>query len=101
MTQRIHDVLINGQWRPSSHTSEFSPTNPATGESLSLSFPVSDWSDCDAALSSAANAFAELRTMKPESIASFLEKYASLIEADKDSLVDIANQETGLPKAPR
>ena len=101
MTQRIHDVLINGQWRPSSHTSEFSPSNPATGESLPLSFPLSDWSDCDAALSSAANAFAELRKMKPESIASFLEKYASLIEADKDGLVDIAHQETGLPKAPR
>ena len=39
--------------------------------------------------------------MAPESIALFLEKYASLIEADKDGLVEIAHQESGLPKTPR
>lgn len=39
--------------------------------------------------------------MAPESIASFLEKYASLIEADKEGLVEIAHQESGLPKSPR
>jgi alpha-ketoglutaric semialdehyde dehydrogenase len=101
MTLPAHLVLINGQWRPSAHTSSFSPSNPATGETIPLAFPVSDWSDCDDALSSAHTAFQQLQSVSPESIALFLEKYASLIEADKETLVELANQETGLPKAPR
>ncbi|MEQ1825027.1 MAG: aldehyde dehydrogenase (NADP(+)) [Pirellula sp.] len=101
MTQSIHPVLIDGEWRSSKHSNTFAPLNPTTGESLELMFPVSEWSDCDAALDSAQSAFDELQTVAPESIAIFLEKYASLIESDKEALVELAHQESGLPKAPR
>jgi len=101
MTNPTQEVLINGQWRASSQSAVFSPTNPTLGQPLAIEFPVSQWSDCDEALTAAASAFTKLRTMASEAIALFLEKYASLIEADKDGLVEIAHQESGLPKSPR
>ena len=101
MTNVTQQVLINGNWRSGSHLDVFSPTNPTLGQPLSLQFPVSQWSDCDDALTAAASAFVELRAMTPDAIALFLEKYASLIETNKDELVEIAHQESGLPKSPR
>lgn len=101
MTQAVQPVLIQGQWRASAHSSVFSSLNPTLGQPIAIEFPISQWSDCDEALAAASSAFAEMRTMSPDSIAQFLEKYASLIEADKDGLVDIAHQESGLPKSPR
>ena len=101
MTNPTQQVLINGQWRASSQSAVFSPTNPTLGEPIALNFPVSQWSDCDEALTAASNAFVQLRTMDPEAFATFLEKYANLIEADKEGLVEIAHLESGLAKAPR
>ncbi len=101
MTSPSQSVLINGQWRTGSHSAVFSPINPTLGQPIALDFPVSHWSDCDEALTGATNAFIKLRQTAPEAIALFLEKYASLIEADKDGLVEIAHQESGLPKSPR
>ena len=101
MTNPSQQVLINGQWRASSQSSVFSPINPTLGQPIALEFPVSQWSDCDEALTAANNAFRQLRTMAPEGFALFLEKYASLIESDKEGLVEIAHQESGLPKSPR
>jgi 2,5-dioxopentanoate dehydrogenase len=97
----IQPILINGRWRPSSTESSFTSTNPSTGEPLAHAFPISDWADCDEALAAAAQAFQELQKLSPDAIAQFLEKYASLIEGDKDALVEIAHQETALPKSPR
>ena len=101
MTNSPQHVLINSQWRASSQSAVFSPVNPTLGQPIALEFPVSQWSDCDEALNAAYDAFVQLRTMSPEAIAAFLEKYASLIEADKEGLVEIAHQESGLPKSPR
>ena len=101
MTNPSQSVLINGQWRTGSHSTIFSPTNPTLGQPISLEFPVSQWSDCDEALAAATSAFIQLRQTAPEAIALFLEKYASFIEADKEGLVEIAHQESGLPKSPR
>jgi 2,5-dioxopentanoate dehydrogenase len=101
MTNSMHSVFLNGQWRASVSSSQFSSTNPTTGEAIAPSFPVSDWADCELALSSAASAFTAMKSLSPDAIATFLEKYASLIEGDKEGLVDIAHAETGLPKAPR
>ncbi len=101
MTNPSQSVLINGQWRTGSHSAVFSPINPTLGQSIALEFPVSLWSDCDEALTAATSAFDKLRQTAPEAIALFLEKYASLIEADKEGLVEIAHQESGLPKSPR
>lgn len=101
MTNPSQSVLINGQWRTGSHSAVFSPINPTLGQPIALEFPVSLWSDCDEALTAATSAFVKLRQTAPEAIALFLEKYASLIDADKEGLVEIAHQESGLPKSPR
>ncbi|MCA9176371.1 MAG: aldehyde dehydrogenase (NADP(+)) [Planctomycetales bacterium] len=97
----MQPVLINGQWRDANAAGSFQATNPSTGEALPDEYPVSTWDDCDEALSAAAGAARELAALPASRIADFLEKYAELIEANKDQLVEMAHAETGLPKSPR
>lgn len=95
-------VLIDGQWRKAEgDVATFHATNPATGETLALPFPISGWDDCDAALSAAARAAKELRALTPDQLAAFLDTYASNIELASAAIVEAANQETGLPASPR
>ncbi len=97
----VEPVLIAGEWRAASSHSSFSAENPATGKKLEAQYPTSDWADCDAALNAAVKAAKELRAVPSEKIAEFLESYAKHIEARAAELVEAANQETGLPVAPR
>jgi 2,5-dioxopentanoate dehydrogenase len=97
MTQPI---LIGGQWRPANASGTFRAENPATKEPLE-EFPVSSWQDCDEALSAAAQAAEQMRELSADQIASFLEAFASRIEARKEEIVKLANQETALPVSPR
>jgi 2,5-dioxopentanoate dehydrogenase len=94
-------VLIAGQWRAADANGSFQAENPTTGEPIPEQFPISSWSDCNAALDSAVAAVAKLKTMPAEWIAKFLEAYAALIEANAEVLVAIAHAETALPVAPR
>lgn len=94
-------VLIAGSWRESEQTGTFQAANPATGEFLPAVYPVSSWADCEAALESAAAAFAEMRAMPGERIAAFLEAFAAKIEERAEALVELAHLETALPKSPR
>lgn len=94
-------VLIGGQWREASLTGTFQAENPATGQRLPEQYPVSAWTDCDAALETAAKAAVELRSIGPERIAQFLQRYAERIEKRGPNIVERANLETGLPKSPR
>lgn len=94
-------VLIAGQWRASQSGGVFQAENPATQEKLPAEFPISTWADCDAALAAAAKAAGELRMLPAEKLATFLEAFAARIEARKDDLVKIANQESALPASPR
>ncbi|MEM1295218.1 MAG: aldehyde dehydrogenase (NADP(+)) [Verrucomicrobiota bacterium] len=94
-------VLIAGEWRQAQSSGTFQAENPATKSPLSDEYPFSTWADCDAALQSASEAFDELLGTAPEKIAEFLEAFAANIEARKDDLVEMANQETGLPASPR
>ncbi|MBC7784828.1 MAG: aldehyde dehydrogenase family protein, partial [Burkholderiales bacterium] len=100
-----HPVLIAGQWRAASSadssTKTFFAENPATGERLDAEYPVSAWTDCDAALSAAVDAAAVLRRTPPEQIARFLTRFAERIESIAQQLAETANQETALPVAPR
>lgn len=96
-----HPVLIAGQWREASHTKTFQADNPTTREPIPEDFPVSDWSDCDAALTAAVEAAKQMRKLSGDQIAAFLETYADRIEARKDDLVEMAHAETALPKSPR
>ncbi len=97
----LQPILVAGQWRAAQSAGTFFAENPATGERLPDEFPVSAWSDCEAALNAAAQAAAELRQASPEKIAEFLLRFAGRIEARKTELVEIAHLETALPKAPR
>lgn len=94
-------VLIDGSWRDSAAASWFRAENPATRTALDEEYPVSSWSDCDAALAAAATAFSQLAEMPVEMMAAFLERFAERIEGRKNELVEMANRETALPKSPR
>jgi alpha-ketoglutaric semialdehyde dehydrogenase len=94
-------VLIDGQWRAAQTAEMFHAENPATGELLPDEYPVSDWADCDAALSAAAKAALDLRTTPPEQLAKFLTRFAERIETRSAEIVEIAHVETALPKSPR
>jgi alpha-ketoglutaric semialdehyde dehydrogenase len=94
-------ILIDGQWQDAQAEGTFHAENPATGEVLSTPFPISGWADCDLALDAASKAATVLRGVAPERIAAFLEAYASNIEAASATIVQAANEETGLPVSPR
>ncbi len=96
-----HLILIAGKWVESNCTQSFQATNPTSGETLSDSYPVSEWADCDAALTAAANAFQELRSLPASQLAQFIETYADRIEAQRDTICEMAFAETGLPVSPR
>lgn len=97
----MEKVYINGIFRDSVAVYSFRALNPSTGEALERDFPVSEWKEIDEALEVASSCFKELRSMSPEKIAAFLDTFADLIQSDKDTLVDLAHEETGLPKTPR
>ncbi len=97
----MQNVLIGGDWRPAQAAGSFRAENPAAREPLPDEYPISSWSDCDAALSAAATAAAELRRLPTGRLADFLERYAQRIEARAAELVEMAHAETALPKAPR
>jgi NADP-dependent aldehyde dehydrogenase len=96
-----YPILIGGTWRSATSTKTFHAVNPATGDELPGTYPFSGWDDCDRALTAAAGAALELRRSPPEAIARFLSRFAELIEAGKNALVDQAHLETALPKSPR
>lgn len=100
-TATLKPVLIAGTWRDADATGSFQATNPNENQTLEAEFPVSSWADCDAALTAAVDAAAELRRLPASKIAEFLEAYADAIEAAKDELVEAAFAETGLGKSPR
>lgn len=97
----MEPILIAGQWRKAVAASVFKADNPATCQPLPAEFPISKWSDVDAALTAATTAFAALRKLGPEPIAVFLEDFANRIESAKSALVEIAHAETALPVTPR
>ena len=92
----LEPVLIAGEWRAADKTGTFQSSNPATGELLPASYPVSSWADCEAALSSAHAAFLEMRAMSGERFASFLESFAGKIEERANDLIEMAHLELSL-----
>jgi len=93
----LKPVLIAGQWRAAHADGGFHADDPTTGQPLPDEYPISRWDDCDAALSAAA----AIRDLPTDRIARFLNTYAARIEARQTEIVDIAHQETALPKTPR
>jgi NADP-dependent aldehyde dehydrogenase len=97
----MEPVLIAGRWRPAASVDSFRAVDPTTGETRTAVWPVSGWSDVDAALDAATVAAAELRHIADERRADFLERYAKRLEARAADLVAAAHAETGLPVKPR
>jgi alpha-ketoglutaric semialdehyde dehydrogenase len=98
----LQPVLIGGEWqqRDADHES-FRAANPATGEPLPDSYPVSGRATLDAVLAAGREAAREMLSVPHERVARFLEVCADEIEARADALVETAAVETALPREPR
>lgn len=94
-------LLLRGQWRAAEAAGSFTAVNPADGSPVEGSYPTSTWGDCEAALDAAHCAFAEESGWEKASVATFLEDFASRIEAGAKPLCEMAASETGLPVEPR
>ena len=94
-------VLIAGEWRDADVASTFKAVNPRTTEELPGDYPVSTWKDLDAMLDSAVEAYRVMRLLPAETLAAFLDLYASKIEANIEKLAEVADTETALGKSPR
>lgn len=94
-------VLVDGKWTQSNSSISFQVQNPATCETLSDRFPVSDWTDCEASLQSATKAFVAMRDLKQDSLANFIDTIADRIDDRSVEICQMANLETGLPISPR
>jgi len=97
----LQPVLINGEWRQSKSDGSFQAVNPTEKQKMPQEFPVSSLEEVEEALQAGYEAAAALRSMPVGKIADFLEQYASNIDARTDELVEIAFQETALPREPR
>lgn len=97
----IQPVLIEGEWKESTGSKTFQADNPATGESIDLVYPVSEWDEIDRAIAAARNAFQEVRGLPGEKFAEFLDAYAELIDKNAEEISALANEETALPVSPR
>lgn len=99
----MQPILVNGAWSPALNpTGSFCATNPSFKQELTERvFPISSWDDLSAMLHAARTAAAALASVAPESIARFLETYATETEARAGALVEAAHLETGLPREPR
>lgn len=100
-TNDVQPVLLAGRWQPAQASGVFQAENPATKEPLADHYPISIWADCDLALNAAVNAADVLRTLPPETIARFLERYAERIEKRATEICQTAHLETGYPLSPR
>ena len=101
---RLHDaepVLIAGQWRAAAATGSFCAIDPTTGHERPQRWPMSDWSDVEAALEAAVASAAALARLPGGRIAAFLERYADRLSARGDDLVAVAHAESGLAVRPR
>ena len=94
-------VLIDGRWRAPVASDTFRAIDPTTGASQEAFWPVSAWSDVDAALVAAVAAAAELAKVPGEKLALFLERYAERLALQSDQLIAIAHAQTALAIKPR
>ncbi|HVU89073.1 MAG TPA: aldehyde dehydrogenase (NADP(+)) [Pirellulales bacterium] len=97
----VQPILIAGKWETVPTSATFQADNPATGQPLPDVYPVSGWQDCERALAAAASAATALRRVPTAKLAAFLDRFAERIEQRAGELVEMAHQETALPRKPR
>jgi NADP-dependent aldehyde dehydrogenase len=95
-------LWIGGSFRPSADgLPGFRAFNPETGRPISGEYPTSGLRDLDTFLDAASGVAPALAAAPAESIARFLEGYASRIESRAVALSGLAYEETALPVRPR
>lgn len=97
----IAPVWIDGRWQASTGGDTFTAIEPATGQTITERFPVSDRAECERVLAAADAAFAQLAAVPRDEIAGFLDTYAAALDGAADELATLAARETGLPVSPR
>ena len=82
----IQSVLIDGQWKPSAGRQVFQAVNPSTMQPLPEQYPVSPWSEVEAAIEAASRAADAVRGWSGSRFADFLDDYANRIEQHADGV---------------
>ena len=96
-----HPILIAGAWADDPSDETFSAKNPASGETLEGSYPVSSRQTLERMARYAGEAASKLNTLDPQRVAAFLDSHAALIDERRDAIAEMAHRETGLEKSPR
>src|SRR5438034_1283622 len=79
----VHPVLVAGEWRAATSSGSFRGENPATGEALPDLFPISAWSDCDAAIAAGSPVIAKANSSHPNTTRLLGEEaFAALLDSD-------------------
>lgn len=99
--RKSQPVLLAGEWREADAIDTFHAVNPMTKKVIDIEYPISSMKDVEFALGKATKASEQLLKVPPEQIGDFLECYAELIEKRRIDLVEMAFEETALPKEPR
>lgn len=98
----LRSLLIDGDWQPAENPVDtFQTENPATGETIPNTYPVSRFGELEQMLNAGRKAARALRSVSPETRAEFLETFADNIEDRAGQLVEWAHRETALATAPR
>jgi acyl-CoA reductase-like NAD-dependent aldehyde dehydrogenase len=92
------DLLIGGEWTPSSDGGTFETLNPATGEPIGVAAEATA-ADVDAAVDAARAAFEsdEWAGMKPAARARLLWRIGDLIEEHAAEIADLETHDVGRP----
>ncbi len=98
----LEPILIAGAWRESPNPAgELRIEDPSTREPLPQVYPVTGQAETEEAIAAGKQAALAMRDVTPARRADFLEAFADTMEAEADSLVDMAHRESGLPREPR
>ena len=97
----MEPILVAGSWRAAETIDSYRAVDPSTGSAREAVWPVSGWSDVEAALDAAVAAASELRATPPERCGEFLDHYADRLASIAEKLVAAAHAETGLAVKPR
>lgn len=94
-------ILTAQGWVPSAGPDRFSAQNPRTGRPLPASYPVSSGEELLGMAEAARKAARELPHPDPGCVASFLQGLSDRLDADRDPIARVADEETALGIEPR
>ncbi len=93
-------VLVGTEWRASLGVDTFTAVNPVDFSELGR-YPLSPWIELDQALVAAVDAYQAMAELPPDSVATFLERFAERLETGAEAIANAAHLETALAIHPR